>query len=143
MTETPRLKSWTPKNKGVAAESEIVHPGVAVWDFIKAAGGGAFRLCKRFLEEQSPSVIFISAFVFFVLAALIVQLALEFMPGTEQVKQIAANGQSWYETRSYGSLKAVSFISACAYYTKVAAMMLAVWAIVRLFVDAIKQGAKT
>jgi len=142
MSDTPH-PDMQPSTQSTASKSEIVQGVAAVWGSFREIGEGASTFCWRFLEHKHPSIIFITAFVIFILAALIGQLASVFVPGTEEVMRRAANGQSWTEIQSYGSLQMVSFISACSYFTRIAAMMLAAWALIRLLADAIKDGAKS
>ena len=133
-----------------SSKSETVQAGKALWAFIRETwsslrgfGLKAFSFGSSFLENKQPSVIFITAFGVFILASLIAQLALVFVPGAKEVMHTVHHGRSWTTTEPTGSIQLVEFFSACSYFTRIAAMMLAVWGLIRLLADAIENRAKS
>jgi len=142
MTDTPEQKPTTPAIVD-PSESEIVQFFVAIWRFVQGLAIDTCAFVRRFLEEQRPSIIFFTAFIVLILSAAVAQLAIYAMPGMEDIQRNAANGQSWMQTQYVGSARAFALISATSYYMKIAALMLAVWALIRLIADAIKDGAKS
>ena len=119
------------------SESEILRFFFGVWAFIRSAA------CEvnRFLESQKPSVIFLVAAGFFILAEISARVAVFFVPRVESVNQIASNGHQWTQHVGHGSIQMVKLFATGSQYMQFAGLMIGVWALFRLIADAIQSGA--
>ncbi len=145
-SQQPSPRPWpktAPANESMASKSEIVQAGSEMANGFRSSVSWCFSSTRRFLEIKNPSVIFMISFALLICSALVERLSFEFVPDTEQVRQVGSNGLPFTSSNTNGSYELVHFISSCAYYIQIAAAMLAVWALFRLIADAIKEGSKS